>query len=80
MSATQAGWETGASATPSTFGGRSAEGACWGFGPFTCTQTRRGTHFLRAAMMPSATQVGHHELTKCSQVNTHFSLSWSETI
>lgn len=58
-SATPAGWETGASAIPSTSAGPSAEEVFWGCELFTCTQTRLGTHFLSLGMMPSATQVGH---------------------
>lgn len=60
MCVTPAGWETGASATPSTFVGHSVEGVFWGCGLFTYTQTRQDTHFLNPAMMPFVTQVGHH--------------------
>lgn len=60
MSVTPAGWETGVSATPSTFVGHSVEGVFLGCELFTSTRTRRDTHFLSPAMMPSATQVGHH--------------------
>lgn len=59
MSATPAGWPTGASAIPSTFVGRSAVGVCWGCALFISTQTRQDTRFLSPATTPSATQVGH---------------------
>lgn len=79
MSVTLAGWETGASATPSTFVDHSVEGVCWGCELFTSTQTRRDTHFLNPATTPSATQVGHHldkEWRYWKHCSAHYHIHW----